>query len=300
MSAQTEQRASGPDRRTFAAPPSTAGASWMMTIGALGAALGVGLAVLPKFLPEAASIAAMAASHGVSAGLVFGIGSLFVATGGALRSLARSAAHEREQAAARPDELQPQLEQLETDLAQVRGTLQELRVEFVYVKDSVLHLRQAVGDVLTTANPESMQEAVFRMATSLDQLGARLDERLTAQNETMQRAMQTFHDALLAACSRVDEVAERATQLANQIEGPVQASPLGLLDHFDDAGHVRAAAGHANGSRDPHGDLPRGPLPSLPMHDPQLATKMAHLQALMTDVRVQHVLSEMQRGSPMR
>lgn len=275
----------------------------MMTIGALGAALGVGLAVLPKFVPEAASIAASAAGQGVSAGLAFGVGALFFATGAALRSLARSAAREREQAAARPDELQPQLEQLETDLSQVRGTLQELRVEFVYVKDSVLHLRQAVGDVLTTANPESMQEAVFRMATSLDQLGARLDERLTAQNETMQRAMQTFHDALLAACSRVDEVAERATQLANQIEGPVPAQTLGLLDHFDDTGHVRAASAHqpTNGSRETHGgDHPRGPLPSLPIHDPQLATKMAHLQALMTDVRVQHVLSEMQRGNPMR
>lgn len=282
------------------APPQTTGAGWMIALGALGAAGGCALAVVPKLAPDLAPLCAGLARHGVTPGLAIAAGGALAIAGGALRALFRGAARERELSLAQPDELTPRMTQIESDLAQVRGTLQELRVEFVYVKDSVLHLRQAVGDVLTTANPESMQEAVFRMASSLDQLGACMDQRLTTQNETMQRAMQTFHDALLAACSRVDEVAERATTLANQIEGHAAPPPLGLLDHFDDSGNVRSGAlpgaiAPKNGARD--GDQPRGPLPSLPIHDPQLATKVAHLQALMTDARVQHVLAEMQRGS---
>lgn len=272
----------------------------MIALGVIGAAGGIALAIVPKFAPNLATVCASLARQGVTPGLAIAAGSALAIAGGALRSALSGIAKERALELAEPDEITPRMAQMEADLAQVRGTLQELRVEFVYVKDSVLHLRQGVGEVLTTANPESMQEAVFRMASSLDQLGACMDQRLTAQNETMQRAMQTFHDALLAACTRVDEVAERATTLADQIEGHPAPPALGLLDRFDDAGHVRsipmpAPLAHANGARD--GDQPRGPLPSAPIHDPQLATKVAHLQALMTDARVQHVLAEMQRGS---
>jgi hypothetical protein len=119
-------------------------------------------------------------------------------------------AHEREEAQTLV------LDQLASDLALARGGMQELRVEFVYLKDLV---QSAQKDGLDpTTGLHEAQAAIFRLAGSMDQLGGRLEQRLKAQDTAVHEVMgllrselSTTTNSLLDLRARIEQGIQDAT-----------------------------------------------------------------------------------------
>lgn len=275
-------------------------------IGLVGAA--AALVLLPGGAPELVAFRDTCAKHGASPALLAIGGLVITGIGLGFRRLARVSRALTDEQHARPDDVSPQVQKLGSELAQVRGALQDLRVEHVYVKDGVKELQQLLREQLAAANPESLQEAIFQMAGSLDQVGARLDERLSVQNDNFQQALQTFHNSLLTACVRLDELHGRLSRRADSnANGSTPANAdelsLGVLDRIDDTPSQSARPGPrlatAPSGRDTTPpELPRAPLPYQNPADVALAQKIAQLQVLIADADVRQVLAGLP-GNPL-
>ena len=216
----------GPDRST--------GGSWLLFMGGLGLVLfGAALVTVPLVAQPLAWISAGFAKHGVQgapaalAGIVmFG---LWIAT----RALAAS----RRDDSTRAQELEEQrkqaadqarlLEQVASDLALTRGGMQELRVEFVYLKDQVQSAQREGVD--PTTGVDEAQAAIFRLAASMDQLGGRLDQRLRAQDTAV-------HEVMGLLRSEISQTTASLTELRSRIEQGIEAASTSVHDrgvHLD-------------------------------------------------------------------
>jgi hypothetical protein len=278
-------------------------------MGLIGAA--AALVLLPGGAPELVAFRDTCAKNGATPALLAVSGLVITGIGLGLRSLARASRAIADETHARPDDVSPQVQKLGSELAQVRGALQDLRVEHVYVKEGVKELQQLLREQLAAANPESLQEAIFQMAGSLDQVGARLDERLSVQNDNFQTALQTFHNSLLTACVRLDDLHGRLSRRADASSSDARAAmsepelSLGVLDEIDDTpsrttrptlrlSPAPAPASHGGAAL----ELPRAPLPYQNPADVALAQKIAQLQVLISDADVRQVLAGLP-GNPL-
>lgn len=117
------------------------------------------------------------------------------------------------------------LEALGTDLAQVRASMQELRIERVRLESAL----NALPRDLAQAQENATREAVFRLAASLDQLHAKLEARMDQLESRVHEAMTPPEPPVAAALPQV-----LMQPLAAQKESRSPAG-LGLLDSFDDA-----------------------------------------------------------------
>jgi len=283
-------------RKSYDGAPRFGAAVWLGLGLCTAAAI---LAAIPGIWPDAMWIQTVATKQGSSPALLVTAGVGCLAIGLGLRRLARWQAAALDAQSERADPLTPQLQKIGSELSQVRGSLDELRIEHVYVKDGVKRLDAELQEQLATANPQSMQEAMFRMAGSLDQVGARLDERLSMQNDSFQETLRTFHDSLLRAIVRLDELhgriapygsARPASERALDADGAPEAAPsLGVLDQISDAPGLPSLPVLSNG--------PAAPLPNQSAADVALAHKIAQLTRLMADADVQQVLHGLPIGS---
>jgi hypothetical protein len=116
-----------------------------------------------------------------------------------------------EKAAQKRDEAQTLvLDQLASDLALARGGMQELRVEFVYLKDLV---QSAQKDGLDPATGlDEAQASIFRLAASMDQLGGRLEQRLKAQDSAVHEVMGLLRGELSTTTNSLLELRARIEQ----------------------------------------------------------------------------------------
>jgi len=307
MSAEIDDVPTGENRPTV--QPARTPRMGLLMLGGLGLiGASAALVLLPGGAPELVAFRDSCAKHGASPALLAIGGVLITGLGLGLRSLARASRAIADETHARPDDVSPQVQKLGSELAQVRGTLQDLRVEHVYVKEGVKELQQLLREQLAAANPESLQEAIFQMAGSLDQVGARLDERLSVQNDNFQTALQTFHNSLLTACVRLDDLHGRLSRRAEAISADVpivneNELSLGVLDQIDDSPSrgtrpaLRVSSTPASQSSAPV-ELPRAPLPYQNPADVALAQKIAQLQVLISDADVRQVLAGMP-GNPL-
>ncbi|MBI5362109.1 MAG: hypothetical protein HZA53_02950, partial [Planctomycetes bacterium] len=191
-----------------------------------------------------------------------------------------------------------ELAQLGSELAQVRGALQELRVDSVYLKDAIATLQQSHGEESTAEHQRGMQESIFQLATSMDQMGARLDERLSMQNDVFTQALQRFHDSLLTTSVRIDELHGRMAAASNAAPAASfthRPDSLGVLDLIEDEPVPRAPISASIPLSAAPFPLPRGPLPAPVVADAAMANTIAHLRSLFADERVQQALEHMQR-----
>ena len=152
-----------------AAPSRVSGSGWsyLFSVGLVLA--GIAIASLPVFLPQYAWIAKGLAKHGMTSGPLLVAGCVLFGVAWMLRMQAPAPAPEP----VHDDRRELILDQLATELAQMRGGIQELRVEFVYLKDAQQSLVQVQSAQNAESQGEAQQAAIFRLAASLDQVGAR-------------------------------------------------------------------------------------------------------------------------------
>ncbi|MCC6407112.1 MAG: hypothetical protein IT453_08095 [Planctomycetes bacterium] len=315
-------------------PGRTVGTGWMVlggTVALVGVVLGV-----QKLLPgPVGELAASARDYGLEAGSLAVGGLVLVAVGSAARALTRRAAQPNDDALL--------LEQVANDLLIVKDALEQSTESTQRVTDEVRMLQSSVGSLAESQNavqqhlmmqqqqpqaqPGNNDDAIFRLAASLDQLGARVEQRMKAQYGEMQASLdelnavvasvrrnvdelfQGVHDAAASAepapakntqpqvsAPRAPIVVTEPPRAALPVEPAPRGVPLGLLDQLDD---------------------PMAPMP-MPMHAPQMQLahaepvhaeasahaplahddtddKLAELRSLLTDERLRAALEQMRR-----
>lgn len=294
---QSEQQAGGGTRGS-SGMRSGAG-SGLTLLGVGGALIGAGLAWLPGRVSGLDPWIHKVVEAGATPGLVALVGIVVVAIGLALRKLTARIDRQSE-ALLSVESLGTRIDQVEIALAQVRGSLQELRIEAVYSKNSLASLVETLGEEANAEHRRGIQESVFQLAASMDQMGARIDERISAQNDVFAQTLQGFHDSLLATTVRIDELHGRILTMTMSGTREIPAErpgSLGVLDLIEDAPAPmpsRQSPRSISVSTVP-GDAPRGPLPAPVVADAAVANTIAYLQTLFTDERVRSALDHMQR-----
>lgn len=152
-----------------------------------GLAVGAGgfaMALADRISPEAEWIALQVLRLGVAPGVVIACGATMASIGLVGLSVARSRGRAR---AIQED--QGLIEQLSEDLVAMRGSLSRLQLEFAGLQELCRNLLETGQDQvvrfqeLSASMGGNTGDAMFRLAASLDQLGARFEQRIQEQTE---------------------------------------------------------------------------------------------------------------------
>jgi len=239
----------------------------------------------PKVLPAQAELFQKASSHGITPGalwclsvLLFGLSVFARALGRNVESLGSS------------DDQSLLMDQLTTDLAITRTSMQELRVEFVYLKDQVSNMGRDLPTSIVAANESSTRDAMYRLAASLDQVGARLEQRIRSQQGTLESTLQEVQQSLQATCEQVTQLGETLQQATAPVDAwaaPAEPAPpplsLGLLDHMADENAAPVPSGADYGA-------------PLPAGSQSYEEKLMQLAQLLNDPRVRAAADSMSRS----
>ncbi len=263
--------------------------AWMgsLLFSLAGLLAGVGGALCaygPQLLPAQAELFAHAASRGITSGALWCVAAVMFSLSVLARALGRNL-----EILAQSDDNSLLIEQIVMDLSQTRTSMQELRVEFVYLKEHISNLGRDLPAQIATANESTTRDAMYRLAASLDQVGARLEQRIRTQHGTLEGTLQEVQQSLQATCEQVTQLQQSYSQggAPGAWELPAEpASPpisLGVLDHMADSREA-PDAGHA--------DL-GAPLPT---GQPSYEEKLVQLASLLADPRVRAAADGMARS----
>ncbi len=220
-----DKNSSDDETQDQADPASHSGTVILLLAGGGLAVAGIAMEIVPEVAHQYSWIVNGFAKHGVTGmplalcGLIF-LG-LCVVSRARDKADARTAELTRREREAREgaDDQSLLLEQLASDLALTRGGMQELRVEFVYLKDIVQSANKQTVD--PTTGLDEAQAAVFRLAASMDQLGGRLEARLKSQDSV-------FHEVIAALRTEISATNTSLTELRLRIEQGIQDASAGI------------------------------------------------------------------------
>ena len=212
------------------------------------------LMTVPGFVPQVAWVFKHAAKHGITSGPLFLCGLSLCAMGWIARAVIAQRNEE--------DESQQRLlfEQLASDLALVRTGLDALKGDVVRLNATSQSVLQLAESNETDESAQNQQDAIFRLAASLDQVGAHIDHRVQAQHTALQAAIKEINAAISAVreditqlatapapIERIDEPAHSSQESASAPSAVAPSSidlrdkGLGLLDTLDDNGESRGS-----------------------------------------------------------
>ncbi len=294
------------ESRASSNPPRTAtGGGLLTTAGVLLVIGGGALAAVPTLVPQYAWAVKSAAHYGVTFGLLALSGIVLVGLGRVVRQVNKASAATEQNSS---DDIQ-MLEHLVLDFTKLRDGVQDLRHELAQVREVNTTILQTTVGLGEAQNAEGKQDAIFRMAASLDQVGARIEHRLGTQGTALQDTLAELSNAILATHTLVAEIASssssstpansresarepraRTQQRATEPSTPVQESELdvwveldadeprslGLLDTLDDLGQAQTKKTSLNLERprgqDNGGQHQPGPLPKIIRNQPSGAS----------------------------
>jgi hypothetical protein len=141
------------------------------------------------------------------------------------------------------------LEHLVLDFTRMRDGVQELRHELGQIREASTTILQTTVGLSEAQSSECKQDAIFRMAASLDQVGARIEHRLGTQSTVLQ-------DTLTELTKSIQATQKLVTELASS-PPPRHSTP-------QESSHEPRAESRA---RSPH---PRSPEPPLPAPESDL------------------------------
>ncbi len=172
-------------------------------VGVLLVVCGIALAALPTLVPQYAWAVNSAAKYGATAGLLALGGLVLIGLGRVVRHVNRSAAA-IEQTNTEDMEM---LEHLVLDFTKMRDGVQELRQELLQLREASTTILQTTVGLSEAQSSEGRQDAIFRMAASLDQVGARIEHRLGTQSTALQDTLTELSNSISATHKLVTELA---------------------------------------------------------------------------------------------
>jgi hypothetical protein len=189
--------------RTPSAQKGSAATSLLIAGGLMLVLAGVALVAVPMAPKPWSSVAAIAEKHGITG--------LPIALAGVVLCGLWIAARSRREAPGTTNEQPDQsliLEQVASDLSQMRGGIQDLRVEFVYLKDQVLKIPSQL-QLTQDSSGENSQAAVFHLAASVDQLSGRMEHLLRTQETAIQSRIGSLEQSVRASQMQVASMQQR-------------------------------------------------------------------------------------------
>lgn len=164
----------------------TTGGKTLALLGVAACCMGAGIAALPHVSYTAAQLVSGLGIHGVIGASVFTGGALLVALGRTRKSLEDAQAQ-----AAGNASTTLLLEQLATDLAQTRATLTVVQDQAAESTHCVQALRAELASSRTGSDHAgSSTEALFQLASGLDKLGARIDQKLKVHHSSLHDSLE--------------------------------------------------------------------------------------------------------------
>ncbi len=289
------------EARASSNPPRTAtGGGLLITAGVLLVIGGGALAAAPTLVPQYAWAVRSAAQYGVTFGLLALSGIVLVGLGRVVRQVNQATAATEQNSS---DDIQ-MLEHLVLDFTKLRDGVQDLRQELAQVREASTTILQTAVGLSEAQNAEGRQDAIFRMAASLDQVGARIEHRLGAQGTALQDTLAELSNAILATHTLVAEIASSPSPTPTQAHESVreprartqqrstdsstlapgseldvwveldvdEPRSLGLLDTLDDIGQTQSKKTSLSLERprgqDTGGQQQPGPLPKIIRNQP--------------------------------
>ncbi|MFM7797705.1 MAG: hypothetical protein ACKPBA_01830, partial [Planctomycetota bacterium] len=164
----------------------TTGGKTLALLGIATCCMGAGIAALPHVSYTAAQLVSGLGIHGVIGASVFTGGALLVALGRTRKSLEDAQANSASNA-----NTTLLLEQLATDLAQTRATLEMVQAQAAENTHCVQALRAELANSHTgTDHSGPSTEALFQLASGLDKLGARIDQKLKVHHSSLHDSLE--------------------------------------------------------------------------------------------------------------
>jgi hypothetical protein len=224
------------------------------------------------------------------------------------------------------------LDQIALEQGQLRTVIVELQEAQDSVRDRINHVRnelehslQSLGHGLRAELPRlvpppaaptgdgNQHEAIFLLATTLDKVGEKIEQRLKTQYDALQEHLEDVGAAIVSARHSMEELLSQAT--ANAAAAPYDdpGTPLGLLDTIDDE-HVEPSE-HSivdqvsaalpsepdvpmGGAHDSHWLERTAPEPEQVQalqQELDTQTKLMQLSSLLSDERLRQALQNMQQ-----
>lgn len=254
------------------------GPGGLLTVAGLGmAAAGTALTLLPRFAPEFDWTVRHLASEGLMGGTFAAAGCVLIALGMASRAQSRffRAASERSDA-------DLMLEILTSELTEIRAEIRDTNQRVGFVRDETRGLFEAVQarEGMDGGDNET-RDATFRMAASLDQLGARIDQRMNSREASIEQVFNELRQQLTDVRTLAEDLREVMDQgpvsADSGTSGPELAShPMDFDRSMDPSGEPMAAqAGHV------------AQAPSAPPQGLDLLESLDHQTEIKTSLRDQ-------------
>lgn len=161
------------------------GSKTLSLLGIAACCTGAGIAALPHVSYTAAQWISGLGVHGAIGASVCTGGALLVALGRTRKSLEEAQAQ-----AANNSNTTLLLEQLATDLAQTRATLELVQGQAAESTQCVQALRAELASTRSTSDSGSSTEALFQLASGLDKLGARIDQKLKVHHSSLHDSLE--------------------------------------------------------------------------------------------------------------
>ena len=209
------------------------GQARLLSLSGVAMLLGaVGLAVLPRFVPQTQDVARAFAAIGLTAGLCGALGVVLVAL-----SWVRRAQTQIQLLAFELRENTTLLEGITVDVTEVGQCVEAVKSDGKLLGDRVQGLSTLIENQLEGLRSEATQrdphDAIFKLASSVDRLGGRFEERFLANQEALEKSAHQWRDAL-------DDVRESMETIERLVRSPareIQAQDEGgfeMLDRLDD------------------------------------------------------------------
>jgi hypothetical protein len=254
------------------------GAAAFLLVGSAFALWGAAAAavLMPRSMPEFAWIFKHAAKHGLTVGPLALCGMCLWGLALVVRTVARTRGDEQ------ADESKERLrfDQLSGALTLVRDRVESSQALIARVQEIAQSALEIAQSEQSNAAAQNRQDAIFRLAASLDQVGAHLDQRLQAQQAAVENMLQETTKSLVATRDEIKQLASSRASSApsNEIVGraidmkrssslrstgaDAFETSLGVLDTLDDFGVAQEAGNRTLSLREgPTGENPTAPLP---------------------------------------
>jgi hypothetical protein len=223
----------------------TAAEGWLLGAGTTMLLTGTAMLLVPTISPQYSWIVRSLATRGLTSVPLSAVGVLLCGLWLVVRT-SRSHSIAAQEAAKASG---PVLDKMAEEIAHLGDGLQGLRIELVYLKDAV----QTQADLARSGSAgDSPADGMYRLAASLDQLGARVEERLNASHREICDKLHDLSTGIQSSQVRaVEELSANVVESQSfQLMDPDQAvegagfdttgqrERLGLLDLLDDLGRL--------------------------------------------------------------